>query len=448
MKSLSFLLAFTFCVLSINVSSGHAEEQTQAAPIRNQDLSLMAATINPVDDLWRSNLPRDPEQATNLYMSRISPTAKARSDSYFEGGYWLSLWNALRVLLVALILLSSGVSLRLRKWTQRKSKSNAIQFVLYSLCFFAITNLIDLPLRIYEDFLREHQYGLSNLTFLAWSKEDFIKTLIELIMGTLGVSVLYSIIRKLPKTWPIWGAIFTISLVTFGTFIAPVYIAPLFNTYSPLEAGPTKEAILSLARANGVPAQDVYRFDASKQSDRVSANVSGIFGTTVISLNDNLLKRTTLPEIKAVLGHEMGHYVLNHNYKMLTAFTLEILAVFWFVIGIFGMIQAHFGLKWGIEGISDIAGLPLFLRLFNTILFILSPINNTLIRTQEAEADAFGVNASREPDGMAEVNLKLTEYRKSDPGPVEELLFFDHPSPRRRIFATMRWKAENSLPRN
>ena len=103
-------------------------------------------------------------------------------------------------------------------------------------------------------------------------------------------------------------------------FIAPVYIEPLFNTYKPLNDPKISDPILAMARANEIPVTQVFEVDASRQTKRVSANVAGFLGTTRIALNDNLLKQCTLPEIREVMAHEMGHYVLNHGAKLLTYF--------------------------------------------------------------------------------------------------------------------------------
>jgi STE24 endopeptidase len=231
-------------------------------------------------------------------------------------------------------------------------------------------------------------------------------------------------------------------MLAFVIFIGPPLIDPLFNSYKPLPEGPVRQAILSMARANGVPAKDVYWFDASRQTNRISANVSGILGTTSVRLNDNLLKRCTLPEIQGVMAHELGHYVLNHLYKALMFFTLVLLAGFSLVAWAFEALRGRVG-AWGIRDVGDTAGLPLLAGLFVLFMFVMTPLMNTQTRVQETEADQFGVNACMEPDAFAEVDLQLVEYRKADPGPIEEFLFFDHPSPRKRILTAMRYKAEH-----
>jgi STE24 endopeptidase len=198
-----------------------------------------------------------------------------------------------------------------------------------------------------------------------------------------------------------------------------------------------------MARANNIPANDVYQIDASRQTTRMSANVSGLGSTMRITLNDNLLRRGSPEEIQAVMGHEMGHYVLNHVYKDMIFFLVVIVAFFVFLRQSLEWSLARWGGKWQIRGIGDTAVYPLVVLLGSIFFFVLTPILNTHVRTAEQEADTFGINASRQPDGFAQAAIHLGEYRKMSPGPIEEWIFFDHPSGRSRIGAAMRWKAEN-----
>ena len=162
-----------------------------------------------------------------------------------------------------------------------------------------------------------------------------------------------------------------------------------------------------------------------------------------ITLNDNLLRRGSPEEIQAVMGHEMGHYVLNHIYKDMTFIFLVIIAFFAYLRWGLRWSLARWGESWGIKSISDVAVLPLVFLLATFFGFVLTPIQNTQTRTTEHEADMYGLNASRQPDGFAQAAIHLGEYRKISPGPLEEFLFFDHPSGRNRIHDAMQWKAEN-----
>jgi len=225
--------------------------------------------------------------------------------------------------------------------------------------------------------------------------------------------------------------------------IYPVFIAPLTNHYTPLPDSPIKKEILSLARANQIPAENVWTFDASRQSNRISANVSGFLGTTRISLNDNLLKQGTHDEVLAVLGHEMGHYVMGHALRNLLLDGLVTLAGFCFLHWGFWFACELFGGQWQVRTVSEVAGLPLLAALGTLFLFLATPATNSITRMTEYQADIFGLNAVRKPDAFATVMLKLSTYRKLEPGRWEEMVFYDHPSGRTRIAAAMRWKKEH-----
>jgi STE24 endopeptidase len=385
----------------------------------------------------------DPAAATQAWLDSVPRDQREKSDAYFEGGYWLILWNFLLVVAISIFLLASRFSARLRDFSERVTKIKAFQAACYAVPYLLFVYALSFPLNLYENFFREHQYGLATQNFAAWFREQLLGLGLMLIGGTLLIVVLYAVFRRAANTWWIWGTI--VMTIFSGTLvlIAPVYIEPLFNTYKPITDPKIRDPILTMARANEIPVKQVFEVDASRQTTRVSANVSGLLGTTRVALNDNLLKRCTLQEIRAVMAHEMGHYVLNHGAKLLIYLGILILAGFALTRILFDAAVKPWGKKWGVLGIADPAGLPLLVLIFSTLLFFATPVLNTVVRITEREADAFGINTSREPDGMARVALKLGAYRKLDPAPLEEFIFFDHPSGRARIRMAMDWKAAN-----
>ena len=385
----------------------------------------------------------DPEAATREYLARITPEQKKRSDDYFEGGYWLLLWQFLFGAAVSIALLAFRWSARMRDLAERLTRFRPLQTGIYWAQYLLLTVAISFPLTLYTGFIREHQYGLATQNLSGWLGDRAKGLLVALILGGLATILLYGVVRRLGRTWWIWGSGVSVILLTFGVLISPVLISPLFNKYTRVSDETIRAPILRMARANGIQAQEIYQVDASRQTTRVSANVSGVFGTERITLNDNLLKRASLPDIEAVMGHEMGHYLMNHVYRLIGFFGLIIAGGFALLSWAFGWALGRWESRWSVRGIGDVAGLPLAVLIFSTYAFLLTPINNTFIRTTEYEADLFGLNVSRQPDGMAEVALKLSEYRKMNPTPLEEWLFFDHPSGRVRVYTAMRWKAEN-----
>ena len=385
----------------------------------------------------------DADAATAAYIATMTSAERARSDAYFEGGYWLTLWDFLIGLLVAWALLAWRLSARMRDFAVRLTRFRWAQTALYAIQYFVLTTLVTLPWAAYEGFVRERQYGMSNQDLAGWLGDQTKELVITLIFGALAAVAIYAVIRKVPKTWWLWGSGVAILFLIFQIAIGPTYLEPVFNKFYPVAESPLKQRILSLARANGIPVQQVYEFDASKQTTKMSAHFSGLAGSAQISLNDNLMNRAAPEEVEAVLGHEMGHYVLNHVYKGVLALGVLVVIGFAFTSWAFGRVALKFGERWGFRDVADVAGLPLLVALFSVYGFILTPVLNTITRSMEAEADAFGLNAARQPDGAAQAALHLAEYRKMQPGALEEIIFFDHPSGWNRIHRAMIWKAEN-----
>jgi len=385
----------------------------------------------------------DVHAAVEVYLAKMPAADRARSNAYFEGGYWLILWDFLSTVVVMGLLLQFRWSARMRNLGERITRFRWLQTALYWIQFILVTSVLGFALTVYESYFREHKYGLLNQTFGPWMRDQLVGLAVGLVLGVVLIVPLFGLVRRLGSSWWVWGATLMIFFFALVSLIAPVYISPLFNQYKKLEDPRIKDPILSMARANGIPATDVYQFDASRQSNRVSANVSGFASTLRISLNDNLLKRCTLPEIETTMGHEMGHYVLNHAYKGLVMIGVVIVIGFAFLNWGLRFSLARWGEQWDVRGVTDVAVLPLATILLSLFFFFMTPVTNTISRTMEFEADMYGLNAARQPDGEANVDLMLGEYRKLDPTPIEEFIFFDHPSGRTRITAAMRWKAEN-----
>ena len=422
------LLGLLMLATAVAVLPGSARSQTAAGSQPNVSQSQPAFNV---------------QEAVEKYLAKMPPAERARSNAYFEGGYWLILWDFVSTAVVMWLLLEFRWSTRMRTLAERVTRFRPLQTALYWIQFLIVVSVLTFPMTVYEGYFREHKYGLLNQTFGPWMRDQMVGLVVGLILGAILMVPLFGLVRRLGKSWWVWGAGLMIVFLAFVSLIAPVYIAPLFNQYKKLEDPKIKDPIVSMARANGIPATDVYEFDASRQSDRVSANVSGFANTLRISLNDNLLKRCTLPEIETTMGHEMGHYVLNHANKGLVMFGVVIMIGFAFLNWGIHAALARWGEQWEIRGITDVAVLPLAAIVIATFFFVMTPVTNTITRTMEYEADLYGLNAARQPDGEANVDLLLGEYRKMDPGPVEEFVLFDHPSGRTRITAAMRWKAEN-----
>jgi STE24 endopeptidase len=385
----------------------------------------------------------DAARATDAYVATIPAAEREKSDAYFEGGYWIEAWGTVITVLVAWLLLRARFSARLRDLCERRSRFRFVQVSLFAALFLLAFALLTLPWSLYTGYFREHQYGMSNQTLGAflgdWTKALVIGT----IFAAVAIAGLYALVRRVRERWVWWATGATALFMWFTILLYPVFIAPVFNDYQSLPEGELRASILALADESGVPADDVYWFDASKQTKRISANVSGIAGTTRIALNDNLLNGTSPVEIRAVMAHEMGHYVLNHSLWIPLGLSLLLGIGYWAVNRLFGHFQRKHGERWGVRDLADPAGLPLAMAIFAVVMLLLAPLNKSIIRVGENQADAFGLEAAREPQGFASVAMRLASYRKIEPSALEELVFFDHPSGRTRVERSMRWLAEH-----
>ena len=423
------LILVPLALCAIATAGVRAEELKTASP--------HPASIIPTDNPASF----DPAAATQAWLDTVPGDKRAKSDAYFEGGYWLLLWNFLLAAAISIFLLQSRISARFRDVAEGITGSQTLQIILYSILFTLITSLLGFPMELYQNFIREHAYGLATQNFGSWMGDESKGLIVALIANAILLGALYFVFRRAPRLWWAFGTGVAVLLFIISIMVAPIFIFPLFNKFQPLTDARIRDPILALARANQIPVTQVYEFDASRQTNKLSANVSGFLGTTRISLTDNLLKQSTLPEIRFVMGHEMGHYVLNHSMKLLSGFLIFALIGFLFARLGFDFAVRKWGELWRVHGVADPAGFPLLVLIFSTLFFILTPITNTATRNIEREADAFGLNTSREANGFAQASLKLGAYRKMNPGPVEEFIFYDHPSGRARIRMAMDWKA-------
>ncbi len=383
------------------------------------------------------------DAATKAYMAMIPPASYARSDAYFEGGYWLILWGFLYSSAISVLLLGTLWSAKMRNLAERLTRFRFLQTLLYWVQYLLVTTLLGFPLEFYQNFLREHKYGLATQTFGPWMGDESKALLVSLVLGGIAVAGIFAIVRRVPRTWWLWGSLAAMVFMVISIAIGPVFLQPIFNKIHRLDDPKVTGPILGMAHANGIPTNDVYEIDASRQTTRMSANVSGFGSTMRITLNDNLLRRGSPEEIQAVMGHEMGHYVMNHIPKMLIFLLIVVVVFFAYLFWGLQWALKRWGERWQIRGVADPAILPLAMLLAGIFFFVLTPVMNTEIRTQEKEADIFGLNAARQPDGFAQAAIHLGEYRKMRPGPLEEFVFFDHPSGYDRIHSAMLWKGEN-----
>jgi STE24 endopeptidase len=384
-----------------------------------------------------------PEDATQAWLATIPADVRARSDAYTEGGYWLVLWGLIIAAAVTWIIMRSGWLVKVRDWANKSTPKPKWASVAVAAALLMMSWVIGMPWTVYAEWWREKSYGLSKQPFGDWFGQEVISLLVSLALIIVPVMLLYIGIRRSPRRWWLWGGGFSAVMILFLLLIALVFIEPLFNDYKPFPAGPVRDEIVRLAKIDGVPTDKIFVYDGSRQRDVVTANVSGIMDSARIAVSDVALKETSLSEVRGVVGHEIGHYVLRHSYRGAFFFAGLVMLGLFAVHLLFTRFVKLFGAEHQITSIADPAGLPVLSFVVTLVLTLATPLVNTYTRLGEREADDYSLRVARDPDGLSSALIKTVEYRKASPGPVAEFIFHSHPSVEKRVRNAMAWKAKN-----
>jgi STE24 endopeptidase len=386
----------------------------------------------------------DPTAATAAYLATLSPAAQAKALAYTQGGHWLLLWGWLVTVAASVVILKSGLLLRLARGLEHTRPRPLTAAFVASLLFLVADWVLELPWTSYADWWRERQYGMTSQPWSGWLADQAILFAASLPVLALLLTLLYGLVRRAPRSWPLWTGAICGAFVVFGAWASPAVIEPLLNHYAPAPPGPVRDQVVTLGRSVGVPTDKIFVYNGSEQSNRYTANVAGLFGTGRVALSDTMFKQgADLAEVRGIVGHEMGHYVLHH---MLWGALFQAVMAALGAVGVMLLFPLVRGwLSAGdVRGVADPAGLPIVYLIVATLSLAATPIFNTQTRMHEAAADAFSLEHAHEPDGLAKALVKTIAYRAASPSDLEEFIFYDHPSVEHRIRKAMDWKAAHA----
>ena len=378
----------------------------------------------------------DPAVETARYIDSLGSEALQKAASYTAGTHWLLLGGVLVTALVTWIIVRTTILDRLS--ARLANRGWALRTWLICVAFFLISAVLNLPWGIYEEWGFERSYGRTSQPLSDFLSQDAIGILLSGILGGLFFLGVYALIRRTGKSWWIWSGGLTALAASATILLSPVLIEPIFNDYKPVPEGPVRTALLEMADEAAIPHDRVLMFDGSRQSNNFTANVSGVFGSARIAISDVALKQASLDEVKAVTGHEIGHYVLGHVWRIVVLFAVVAMFGFFLADRLFGRVAALFGSK---ATIADPEGLPVLLLIVSVLGVLAQPVLNSVTRAGESEADAYSLRTVNLPDALAGALVKTAEYRYPRPSAFEEIAFYSHPSVERRVRRAMDWKA-------
>jgi len=390
----------------------------------------------------------DPAAATAAYLAQLPPEAHVKAQHYTQGGHWLLLWGVIVSIVSAWIIIRTGVLTKVEQGVERKKGRPFLASLAVAAVFVAFSWLLELPWSVYSNWWREKQYGLTSQAFGGWLGENLMSTAISVVFTALFLALLYLLIRRARRLWWLWAGGLTAAFIVFGMLIAPIYIEPLFNKYTPAPAGPVRDEVVAMAKSVGIPSDKIFVYDGSKQSNAYTANVSGLGGSARVAMSDTMFKKgADIAEVRGVVGHEMGHYAHQHSLWITGIFAVLAVGAFFVVDRTFPWFASALNAK-GVTGIADPAGLPVLAIIMTVLGLIGGPITNTLIREVESDADRYSLVNFNEPDGLSKALVKTIEYRAATPSRLEEALFYDHPAVGVRVRRAMDWKATHPKPPN
>jgi STE24 endopeptidase len=382
----------------------------------------------------------DPATATNRLVDSLGTETLARAAAYTHGNHWLLLVSFLISVGVAYVIARTGLLSRLS--TRFRERPNRGAFLCAGL-FMLGSSVLSLPYTVYADWIRQHAYNRSSQPLGDFLGQWLIGVLIGALLGALVATAVYALLRRGGQRWRLW-ATGTVTLLAALTMVAaPILIEPLFNHFDPLPGGAVREAIVPMAIRAGVPTDRIFVYDGSRQSNNFTANAGGIGRSARIAISDVALKGATLAEVRAVTGHEIGHYVLHHSlWGVLMVAVLTWIGL-WLAERGFPAVARKLGVA---TPLTDPAGLPALAILLSILGFVATPVTNSVSRQFESDADRYSLDTVGEPEGLATALVKTAEYRNPRPTALEEILFYDHPSVERRVRAAMEYEAAHPAP--
>jgi Zn-dependent protease with chaperone function len=345
------------------------------------------------------------------------PAPSEKALAYYRSGIVLWIVDMIWGVAIVALFLFTGFSARMRNWAQALGKKWFFSIGIYFAIFSAISFVIDLPLSYYEGFVRQHAYDLSNQTLGKWFGDEIKGLLLGMLSAFLFLWVPYLLLKKSPRRWWLYSGLLSIPFLLFGILVQPVFVDPLFNDFGPMNDKALEAKILHLADRAGIEGGRVYEVRKSEDTKTLNAYVTGFANTKRIVLWDTTIAEMNENELLFVMGHEMGHYVLNHIWKTIPFLSIVILLTLYAIHRTSGWMISRYKGRFGFDQLSDIASLPLLILLFSTYVFVVSPALLAFSRHQEHEADRFGLEVTKDSHDAATSFIKLQTDNLSVPRP-------------------------------
>ncbi len=374
----------------------------------------------------------------------LSPEKRAQAIAYSRARYTLYFVSLAASLLIYVFLWRARIAQRFRDWARRASRRHFVQSLIFAPLFIVAASALNFPVDWYSDYVIERRFGLSTQGFVSWVGDWGKSVAIGVIAGIFLVWIFYAVVRRSPRRWWFYFWLISIPLTIFVTMVEPYVVEPLFFKFTPLET--TEPALTNRIEAMlkhgalSIPCSRIFEMDASTKTNTLNAYVSGLGASKRVVVWDTTLKKMTPDQTLLVLGHELGHYVLHHIPKQIALDELIFLVLSYFGFVAVNRIVERSGARTRIEGVGDLASLPVVLLVLAVMVFLGSPAINGISRHYEHQADQFGLEVAYGvvPDpNAADVRsfqvMGEEDLEDPDPNPFIKFWLYTHPPLDERI---------------
>src|SRR5665213_1963933 len=417
-------LAIAIFFLAASFHSRMASANSPVAPISSTPQSTQQQSFS-----RRASGPVSSGQAADVAYT-LPPDLLAKAITLSRLRNLLAFGGTAWSILILILVLALRWPVLLRNWAEHVTPRRLLQGLIFLPISILFLVVLPLPLELYGHHIAR-AYGLSVQLWSGWAADQVKSLLLSLLAFTPLLLLLFWIIRRSRQKWWLWFWLCTIPVVVFGVFISPIWIDPMFNHFSPLKKSDPQLVVQleRLAQHAGleIPPSRMFLMRASEKVTGLNAYVTGIGASKRIVVWDNTVRKLPPDEILFIVGHEMGHYVLNHIYKGLAFTAMVLLVLLWLAYLSVEWLIRRYRVRWGIREVDDWAALAVLVLVFTCFSFLFSPVANSFSRWEEHQADVYGQEAihSLVPDPQQTAEKAFTALGRAyleapDPNPEIE----------------------------
>ncbi len=369
------------------------------------------------------------------FQDTFDPDRYQKSQQYLRTNTRFGLFTAAISLAATLTFWFTGgfnfLDILVRGWKLPEITTGLLYIGLLSL----LKMILSLPFTIYDTFVIESRFGFNKTSIKTFIADQLKGIILAVLIGGPLLAVILLFLEKTGQLAWLYCWFISTAVVLVIQFIAPTWIMPWFNKFTPLAEGPLKKAIMNYARSVNFPLENVFVIDGSRRSSKANAFFTGFGKHRRIALFDTLIEQHDTNELVAILAHEIGHYRKRHILKNLLVAIIHMGFMF-YLLNLFIGKQPLFAAFY-LDQPSIYAGLVLFGLLYSPVEFLLAIILQYISRKYEYEADAFASQTTGDPESLIKALKKLTANNLSNltPHPFYVLLHYSHPPLGQRIMA-------------